>query len=55
MSKRKTRKQKQHERSTKPSGQSRYALKIARRRKVAIALGLPPGTPWPVIWASTHD
>lgn len=48
MSKRKTVK-----RSEKPKGKSKYARKVTRRRKAALALGFEANTPWPVIWATT--
>ena len=34
-----------------PSGSSRYALKIAKRKRLARSLGLPDNTPYPAIWA----
>jgi hypothetical protein len=34
----------------KPAGKSKYAKKVARRRREAIRLNLPPNTPWPIIW-----
>ena len=33
------------------SGQSRYAMKLARRKRAARDLGLPESSSWPVIWA----
>ena len=50
MDKQETHRQKQRE---KPRGRSRYALKVIRRKRAALALGLPANTPWPVIWAFT--
>lgn len=50
MARKKTRKKKQSE---KPKGKSKYALKVARRKRTALAAGLPADTPYPVIWAST--
>jgi hypothetical protein len=43
---------KQKSKSDKTQGESKYAKKIAYRRKVALSLGLPPNSPWPVIWAN---
>jgi hypothetical protein len=37
--------------SSKP-GKSKYALKVEKRRKVALDLGLKGDTPWPVIWVA---
>ena len=31
------------------SGRSKYALKIAKRRREAVKLGLPENTPYPII------
>lgn len=34
-----------------PVGESKYALKVAKRAKAARVLKLLSNTPWPVIWA----
>lgn len=47
--KRKTRKQKIKDSEGKPSGNSKYALKIAKRRREAINLSLPPDSSYPII------
>ncbi len=49
--KRLTRKQKREMNPT-GSGNSKYALKIAQRAKIARGIGLPADTPYPVIWAN---
>lgn len=36
--------------ATKPKEQSKYAKKIARRRRRAVQLGLPPTATFPEIW-----
>lgn len=36
---------------TKPDGQSKYAKKVAARRRAAARLGLPKDSTWPVIHA----
>ena len=52
MARKKTRAQKIKDSGGKPSGNSRYALKIAKRRKEAIGLGLHPDSPYPLIGLS---
>ena len=49
MAKKKTKAQKIKDSGGKPSGNSKYALKIAKRRREAIKLGLPPNTPYPIL------
>lgn len=59
--KRKTRKQKMKDRPQGPTGQSKYALKVARRKRKAVSLGLPENTPYPAIvsylerWELNYD
>ncbi len=44
------RKKKKLGRSTKPSGESKYARRVKIRARAALAVKLPAHTPWPIIW-----
>ena len=54
MSKRKKKMTRKQKREMNPhgSGNSKYAKKIQARRKLALSMGLPGNTPYPVLWAS---
>jgi hypothetical protein len=45
--------QKPVKKSKKPA--SKYAIKKRRRARAAKQAGLPPGTPWPIIWAKQEE
>ena len=37
---------------TKPAGKSKYAAKVASRKRAAAKVGLPSNATWPEIWAA---
>jgi len=49
--KKETRKQKEKINPQGPKGNSKYARKLAARKQLARRLGMPPMTPFPVLWS----
>jgi hypothetical protein len=44
--------QKMKQRDPNNKGNSKYARKVAHRRRLAAQLGLPPNTPYPILWVN---